>query len=128
MVDFSPLPVASSTLHVEHVRDVTLVSLTRSYLGDEAFQEIGDRMVRLAETMGRHRFVLSLRGVRCLSSAMLGKLIAFHKQVKQRGGELTLCSLTPELAARFESMRLNKLFHICLSEEEALGEAPIGVS
>ena len=59
---------------------------------------------------------------------MLGKLIAFHKQVTQRGGELTLCALTPDLAARFEGMRLNKLFNICLTEEHTLGAVPTSVA
>ncbi len=85
-------------------------------------------MSRLAERPGCRRFVLNLSLARCLSSSMFGKLIAFQKKVKQRGGDLTLCSLSPELAARFEGMRLDKLFHICPTEEEALGEIPVVIA
>jgi anti-anti-sigma factor len=120
-MDLSPSPVAAAALHVEHLKDATLVTLTRGDLGGEEAQAVGDRLSRLAETLGRHRFVLSLRGVPGLSSVTLGKLIAFHKRVKQAGGQLTLCSLTPELSARLQDMRLDKLFHICSTEEDARG-------
>jgi anti-anti-sigma regulatory factor len=69
----------------------------------------------------------NLGDARCLYSVALGKLIAWHKRLKQMGGELTLCGLTPDLAARLESMRLDRLFHICSTEEEALGATPAGV-
>jgi anti-anti-sigma factor len=121
MVDLSPSPVAATTLHVEHLNDATLVTLTRGDLGNEEARAVGDRLSRLAETLGRHHFVLSLRGVPGLSSVTLGKLISFHKRVKQAGGQLTLCSLASELSARFQGMRLDRLFHICPTEVEALG-------
>jgi anti-anti-sigma factor len=121
MVDLSPSPVAADALHVEHLNDATFVTLTRGDLGAEAAQAVGDRLSRLVESLGHHHFVLSLRGVPGLSSVTLGKLIAFHKRVKHAGGQLTLCSLTPELSARLQDMRLDRLFHICSTEEEARG-------
>jgi anti-anti-sigma factor len=124
MVDLSTSPVAAPVLHVEHLKDATLVTLARPDLTGESAQEVGDRLARLAETLGGHRFVLCLDGVRCLSSSMLGKLIAFHKRAKQGGGRLTLCALTPDLSERIADMRLDKLFHICSTKEEALGSDP----
>jgi anti-anti-sigma factor len=121
MVDLSPSPVATPALHVEQVKGATLITLTGPDLTGEAAQVVGGQLSRLAEMLGGRRFVLSLRGVRSLNSAMLGKFIAFHKRVKQAGGQLTLCSLTPELAARIADMRLDRLFHILPTEEEALG-------
>jgi anti-anti-sigma factor len=122
MVDFAPW------LHVEYIDGTALIAFSRTDLGEGDVVVIGGQLSELAERPGCRRFVLNLGAVPGLSSAMLGKLIAFQKQVKRRGGELTLCALSPELAARFESMRLDRLFHICATEEEALGAVPAGVS
>jgi anti-anti-sigma factor len=127
MVDIFPCSIEPHGLHVEHLNDVTLIRLTRTDPEGAAIQAVGNRLFHLAETLHGRRFVLSLDGVHCLCSAMLGKLIAFHKKVKHGGGQLTLCALTPELSIRFDGMRLNRLFHICSTEEEALGPTPTSV-
>jgi anti-anti-sigma factor len=121
MVDFAPW------LHVEFLDETALIAFPKTDMSESAALAIGDQLSDLAERPGCRRFVLNLSLARCLSSAMLGKVIAFHNKVKRRGGELTLCSLGPELADRFESMRLGRLFHICATEAEALGEVPVGV-
>jgi anti-anti-sigma factor len=122
MVDFAPW------LRVEHINGVAIIVFPRTNMEEEAALVIGSQLSHLAEEAGCRQFVLNLSAVRCLSSTMVGKLIAFHKKVKQRGGGLTFCGLAPEVATRFEAMRLNKLFHICSNEEEAIGEVPAGVS
>jgi stage II sporulation protein AA (anti-sigma F factor antagonist) len=122
MVDFAPW------LHVEYIDGTALIALSRTDMGEGTALAVGGQLSDLAEGSGCRRFVLNLSLARFLSSAMLGNLIGFQKKVKQRGGELTLCALSPELAARFESMRLDRLFHICPTEEEALGEVPAGVT
>ncbi len=121
MVDFAPW------LHVEHTDDTALIAFPRTDMSEGAALAVGGQLQELAERTGCRRFVLNLSLARCLSSTMFGQLIAFHRKVKQRGGELTLCSLSPEVAARFECLRLDRLFHICPTEEEALGHIPAGV-
>src|SRR5262245_21878915 len=91
-------------------------------MSEEAALAVGRQLCALAEAPRSRRFVLDLGEVRCMSSAMLGKVIGFDKRVKQRGGELTLCSLRPGLVTQFERMRLDRLFHIRPTEEEALGD------
>jgi anti-anti-sigma factor len=122
MVNYEPW------LHIEYIDGTALIAFPRTDMGEGAALTIGSQLAHLAERPGCRRFVLNLGAVHALSSAMLGKLIGFQKQVKQRGRELTLCSLGPELAARFDSMRLDRLFHICSTEKEALGEAPASVT
>jgi anti-anti-sigma factor len=122
MVDFAPW------LHVEYIDGTALITFPRTDKSEGAALAVGGQLSELAERPGSRRFVLNLSLARCLSSSMFGKLIAFQKQVQQRGGELTLCSPSPELAQQFERMRLDKLFHICSTEEEALGEIPVVIA
>jgi anti-anti-sigma factor len=106
---------------VEHFDAVTVLRFTDAELTDlESVQAIGQRMARLVDHLRHHRFVVHLGSVQRMSSAMLGKLIAFHKKIKQAGGHLTLCSLTPDLYLKFQNTRLHTFFRICPNEEAAL--------
>ena len=122
MVDFAPW------IHVKYIDGTAFVTFLGTDKSEGAALAVGGQLSELAERPGCRRFVLNLGAAPCLSSTMLGKLIAFQRKVRQRGGELTLCSLGPDLAARLEVMRLDRLFHIRPTEEEALGEIPAGVS
>jgi anti-anti-sigma factor len=122
MVDFAPW------IHVEYIDGTALVTLPRTDMSEGGALAVGGQLSELAGRPDCRRFVLNLSLARCLSSSMLGKLIAFQNKVKQRGGELTLCSPSPEVAAQFERMRLDKFFHVCPTEEEALGELPVGIA
>jgi stage II sporulation protein AA (anti-sigma F factor antagonist) len=122
MVNFAPW------LHVENINGTALVTFPKTDMSEGAALALGGQLSDLAERPGCRRFVLNLSLALCLSSTMVGKLIAFRNKIKQRGGELVLCSLSPEVAARFECMRLDRLFHICSTEEEAIGEVPAGVA
>ena len=90
MVDYT------SWLRVDYSNGEAIIAFPRTNMGEEAALVIGRQLSHLAEKPGCNRFVLNLSRVPCLSSTMLGKLIAFQKKVTQRGGELTLCSLTPK--------------------------------
>ena len=118
MVDFAPC------IHAKYIDGTALVTFPRTDKSEGDAHAVAGQLSKLAERPGCRRFVLNLSLARCLSSSMFGKLIAFRNKVQQRGGELTLCSPSPEVAAQFERMRLDQLFHICPTEEEALAEIP----
>ena len=118
MVDFAPC------IHVKYIDGTAVVTFPGTDRSEGAALAVGGQLSKLAERPGCRRFVLNLSLARCLSSLMIGILIALQKKVQQRGGELTLCSPSPEVAAQFERMRLDQLFHICPTEEEALAEIP----
>ena len=88
MVDYA------SWLRVDYINGEAIIAFPRTNMGEEAALVIGRQLSHLAEKPGCNRFVLNLSRVPCLSSTMLGKLIAFHKQVKQRGGRTD--SLLPD--------------------------------
>jgi anti-anti-sigma factor len=119
----------SPWFQVTHLEGSALVAFARPDLWQEdAVRLVGAELLRLADALGPHHIVLDFGAVRSLSSAMFGKLIALDRKVKQAGGELALCGLAPDLLAKFASMRLDRLFHICATREEARGAAPAGVA
>ena len=129
MTDIPAVPPNARWFAVEYLDEVTVLRFIRPDMGGgEAAKAIDGPLGRLVDDMGLRHFVLDFAPVGRVSSAVLGKLIGFHKKVKKAGGRLTLCSLRPDLHTQFERTKLNTIFSICPTEREALegvrGEAP----
>ena len=94
-------------------------------------QELGDELFGLVEKDKRKNLLLNFSGVEFLSSAALNKLIVLDKRIKTAGGKLQLCSLKPEIFEVFAVTRLNQLFAIKRTEQEALAafyESPASIA
>ncbi len=85
---------------------------------EEVVRKLSDELAAIAQ-MGR-KVVLNFGKVEYLSSSVLGKLITFQKRLRTNGGELRLCCIRPQIYEIFEITRLNTLFDIYPTEEEAL--------
>jgi len=68
----------------------------------------------------RKKIVLDFSNVEYLSSAALGKLITLDKKVKSAKGKLRLCNIRPDIYEVFAITRLNKLFDIRETQDQAL--------
>lgn len=65
------------------------------------------------------RVVFDLEGVRFIDSSGIGALLSCMRQMRQRQGEVRLCHLSATVIALFELMRLDRVFTLCASCEEA---------
>jgi anti-sigma B factor antagonist len=68
---------------------------------------------------GNHKIVLDLGEVSFIDSSALGALISVLKLVGG-GGELALCSTQHAVASMFKLTRMNKVFRIFDSREDAI--------
>jgi anti-anti-sigma factor len=105
------------------VRDgVRIVSfVTDKLLSEGAIQQAGDGLLATAaDAAPGEKVVLSFDGVTFMSSAMLGRLVIFHKKCKQGNVELKVCNIAPDIFEVFKITKLNKLFDVCKSEQQAL--------
>lgn len=101
--------------------EVTLVKfIDRKIIDASAIQELGEELFALVETQGLSRLILNFAAVEFLSSAALNKLIMLEKKVKAARGKLRLCNLRKEIYEVFAITRLNVLFDIKPTENEAL--------
>jgi anti-anti-sigma factor len=108
-------------LTTEQLGDVTLVKLTATTILDESMvNTIGRQLLQLVEERECPRLVLDFSEVERMTSTLFGKLIALHKKVTEAHGRLALCGLSADVHALFDLLRLNRLFTICKSEQEAL--------
>jgi len=72
---------------------------------------------------GRKWFVLDLSGVIGMSSTGLGILISAHRTLRERGAGFYLANLSPKVSTVLQITRLNSVFQIFDSVEEAVRTA-----
>ena len=108
-------------LDIEEVGGVTVATFVDKKILDEGnIQVIGNQLFSLVEDDGRDKIILDFSSVEYLSSAALGKLITMDKKVKSAKGKLRLCAVRPDIYEVFAITKLNKLFDMRDTREQAL--------
>jgi anti-sigma B factor antagonist len=111
----------SSHLKIKKDGEVSVVEFAdRKILEEMSIQEIGDELRRLAESEQRIRLLLNFDNVDHLASAALGMLITLHKKVQEQQGELKLSNINKQIYQVFRITRLNRVFDIHETAEDAL--------
>ncbi len=112
----------SPRLNVSQEKDIAVVSFTENKILDEAnITEIGQALGALVDANERPKLLLDFANVDHLSSAALGMLINVNNRIRQRNGQLRLASIKPQIMEVFVITKLNRLFRIAPSRQEALG-------
>ena len=107
-------------LKVTRQGDAVQVEFTTRKILDEAnIAEIGEALSTIVEKEERPRIIISFAAVDHLSSAALGTLIIINNKVKQRGGQLRLSNINPQILEVFLITKLDKLFRIYRTVQEA---------
>ena len=71
--------------------------------------------------LNSHRHVvLDMGALTFMDSSGLGALLSCLRQVTGHGGDMKVCSLTPQVRAIFQLVRMHRLFDIYNTREEAL--------
>jgi anti-sigma B factor antagonist len=89
-------------------------------LHDETIDCIGEQVRDLIQRGGCRRLVLHFGAVQRISSHMVGELVVLLKRTLAARGCLVLCSLSAELRDTFTLLKLDRIFTIRDTEEEAL--------
>jgi anti-sigma B factor antagonist len=110
-----------SRLRVRKEDGVTCVEfIDRNILDEANIQRIGDEIAELIDADASPKLVISFSNVDHLSSAALGTLITIRKRIEQKNGQLRLASIDPQIYEVFTITKLNKLFDIHETEEQAI--------
>jgi anti-sigma B factor antagonist len=110
-----------SRIRTSREGDATKVGFTeRSIIDEMVIHQIGQEILKLADAEPAPKLVLDFTGVQHLSSAALGVLISVHNRVKSRQGQLRLCSIAKPIFEVFRITKLDKLFQVHETPEQAL--------
>ncbi len=108
-------------LSITNSEGVRIVEFAQRKILDElCISEIRDELSKLVTDTVGVKLLVSFKKVDHLSSAALGVLITLNKQVTDQQGTLKLSDITPRIYEVFKITRLNKLFDIYDTAEQAL--------
>ncbi len=111
----------STHLKIKRVDGVSVVEFAdRKILEELSIQEIGDELDRVVASEPGIRLLLNFRNVDHLSSAALSMLITLQKKVKEKSGALRLSDINRQIFEVFKITKLNKIFSIHETADEAL--------
>lgn len=113
----------STFFRLELREGIAVLHVSRSSLSEEDNVELfGLDLSRLVDQMGYRQVVLSLEGVRWISSSILGKLIHLHRHLKRQQGEMALCHVGCHLGEILSTSRLDTYFTITPTAEVAVSQ------
>jgi len=108
-------------LQITQEGDVQVVELTDKKILDEVnIAQIGEELNGLVAEMSDPKLVLNFAAVSHMSSSALGMLITLHKRMREKNGQLKLCNIQPAIYEVFVITRLNEIFDIHQSQQQAL--------
>ncbi|MFN0060817.1 MAG: STAS domain-containing protein [Planctomycetota bacterium] len=79
-----------------------------------------EKLGQVIDTRKHVQMVLDMSTISYLSSAGLGRLVALLKKSMAGGGCIHLANVQPEIRELFDVMRLNKIFKVFQSVDEAV--------
>lgn len=114
------MAIQPSRIRVSDIKGVLRVDFVdRDILDEASIRQIGSELAKCIETANAPHVLISFHGVEHLSSAALGTLITVNSLVKKKGGQLRLSNIKPSILEVFVITKLNKLFQIFDTFEQA---------
>ena len=110
-----------STIETRVEAGILVIYLQDDRIIDEGrIAAVGQELTELVHDTDSKLSILSFRSVEFMSSAMIGKLVAFDKTCKSLDINLRLCDIGENVDEVFKLMRLDKVFAIDKTESEAI--------
>lgn len=97
--------------------DVTIVEVEGQLIVGNR-QELKQRVLEELDG-GARKFLIDFENTGYIDSSGLGVLVSLSKKIREQGGELRLANLNEDLRTLFELTKLDTLFQISNSREEA---------
>jgi len=104
--------------HVNREGDVTVLDVDGQLIVGNR-QELKKAVLNELEK-GERKFLVDFTNTGYIDSSGLGVLVSLSKKIREQEGELRLASLNEDLRTLFELTKLDTLFRIADSREEAL--------
>lgn len=113
----------SSHLRIKRTDGISVIEFAdRKILEEVSIQEIGDELTQIVDGEPGIRMLLNFKNVDHLSSAALGMLITLNKKIREQNGALKLSDINTQIFEVFRITRLNKMFDIHPTADEAFGK------
>ncbi len=112
--------MSDSRLRISDNDGITLVEFVDRNILDEAnIQAISEEISAVIDRADTPKILISFSNVDHLSSAALGALITINNKIREKSGQLHLANIDPQIYEVFVITRLNKLFNIHDTTDQA---------
>jgi len=101
------------------VDGVTVIALSGSITAEGGSQQFRDALRKLCN-QGSNKVLLNMSRVHKIDSDGLGQLIAAYTTMRQSGGEVKLCNLSPEVHDLVQITKLCTVFDVQDDEASAI--------
>jgi anti-sigma B factor antagonist len=120
-MESAPMTSATSRLRVSEHDGITRIEFVDRNILDEAnIQQIGAEITKIVDAKANPKILISFANVDHLSSAALGTLITINNRVRSKEGQLRLAHIDAQIYEVFVITKLNKLFQIHDTAQQAL--------
>ena len=102
-----------------HIVDLTLPQT----LDIDEFDRLNESILEVIRGEPDGQWVFDLTEVAYMGSAALGLLVNLRQQIKQSGGRLVLCGLSPQMLQIFKTCCMERLFRIVKGRKDAITAA-----
>ena len=107
------------------VADVTaehvLISFAITHIRETVeAQDVMDEIDEAVTGFDFNVLVLNFTRIRMLSSSFLGKLIGLRGRLRDRGIEIRVFGMNPDVRAGFKMLNLHRLIRLCETQEQAV--------
>ncbi len=96
--------------------DLSVVRFKDHSILSSLVKEVGEELCAVAAEEACRKLLLNLSDVDFLFSDVLGRILAAHKIMKQKGGKLTLCEVRPPILEVLAATKLDTLLEVSSSE------------
>lgn len=83
-------------------------------------EELRVKVTNIIETQNINHILLNLENLSFMDSSGLGVILGRYKQIKNLGGEMVVCSISPSVKRLFEMSGLFKIMRLEQNEDFAL--------
>ncbi|MEN8006642.1 MAG: STAS domain-containing protein [Candidatus Krumholzibacteriota bacterium] len=108
-------------INIQHKGDISVVNLAGDFDGGKDCEKFQNTISGLLDD-GCRKFILSFSLIRWINSCGLGKIVAIHTEVTDRGGRVILCNLEGRPLSVIYTARLFEVFEVRDSLRKALNE------
>jgi anti-sigma B factor antagonist len=107
-------------LSIKFFGTIVVATLTdEKILDEQQLQNLEGSFIPLIEQNDKIQLIVDFSNVQFLTSSVLGLLIRVSKKVYETDGVLRLCSINPKILEVFKITRLDKIFEIFPSADDA---------
>lgn len=111
--------IVSLAIDLEVKQNVLCIRLSGE-LDHHTAEELRQKVTNVLENQPINHIVLNLANLSFMDSSGLGVILGRYKQIKNAGGEMVVCSISPAVKRLFEMSGLFKIIRLEPNENNAL--------